>query len=70
MFFCKPCGEQRQWPESGSKSYGRCEVCEKEAVCNDVPAGVLDSWGEIEYSLEHPLTYVRMDRPPRQPEIF
>lgn len=44
MFYCDPCGRQRNWPADDlliPTSYGRCEICGKTAECNDVPAGAL-----------------------------
>jgi hypothetical protein len=41
MFYCEPCREERHWPESMCKSYGRCEVCENHAVCNDRASSTL-----------------------------
>jgi hypothetical protein len=55
MFFCEPCREQRQWPESMSKSRGTCEICKVYAYCNDVPSGILADWEAIEKRLEQPL---------------
>lgn len=42
MFFCEPCRELRDWPESPlSRSYGRCEICDQVATCWDVPSSAL-----------------------------
>lgn len=41
MFFCEPCRKLRDWPESMSRSGGRCEICENSAVCYDVPSKFL-----------------------------
>lgn len=41
MFFCEPCRKKWRWPESMSRSRGRCEMCEKPAVCYDVPSRFL-----------------------------
>lgn len=35
MFYCEPCRVKKDWPESFSQSFGRCEICEKPAVCYD-----------------------------------
>lgn len=43
MFFCKPCGDARAWPNSIFKSYGKCEMCELPGECNDVPSRYLPS---------------------------
>lgn len=43
MFFCDTCAEKNKWPQSWSKSGGRCEVCGKTAVCNDIPSKELPS---------------------------
>jgi hypothetical protein len=37
MFYCDDCRKKNQWPESiFSKSRGPCEVCGKQAICNNV----------------------------------
>ena len=41
MFFCDKCAEKRDWPESFSKSYGKCEICDNVTVCSDVPSRYL-----------------------------
>jgi hypothetical protein len=41
MFYCNPCAEECGWPQTMAKSSGRCEVCEKGAVCNDLPSRLL-----------------------------
>lgn len=41
MFFCGPCREVNGWPESLSRSHGTCEVCDRPAVCFDVPSSRL-----------------------------
>jgi len=41
MFFCDFCANKRNWPESMSKSYGVCEICDITARCNDVPSSAL-----------------------------
>lgn len=38
MFYCEKCRIKKNWPESISKSYGRCEICKKTEECNDVPS--------------------------------
>jgi hypothetical protein len=43
MFYCDECAEKRQWPNTMSKSKGRCEMCGKEAVCNDLPCDALQA---------------------------
>ena len=43
MFYCDPCAERYHWPRSVFKSEGRCEMCGKGAVCNDVPSSALPS---------------------------
>jgi hypothetical protein len=67
MFYCEPCREAKQWPESGARSRGTCEECGVYAYCYDVPSGVLANWGAITESLAHPETYVRRERPQRKP---
>jgi len=41
MFFCERCKIEMYWPESMSRSYGKCEVCDLVAVCYDVPSQYL-----------------------------
>ena len=41
MFFCDPCATKNKWPNSFHKSAGRCEVCGKASVCNDMPSSHL-----------------------------
>jgi hypothetical protein len=41
MFYCDPCAKKKKWPESVAKSKGPCEVCGRDAYCNDVPASKL-----------------------------
>jgi hypothetical protein len=41
MFFCDPCREARNWPQSFGGSYGACEVCSVVTRCNDVPSKYL-----------------------------
>lgn len=46
MFFCEDCRADRDWPGSSFKSHGRCECCNKTAVCHDVPSTALPIPGE------------------------
>lgn len=41
MFYCEDCRKERDWPESFVTSRGRCEMCEKSAVCYDWPSSAL-----------------------------
>ena len=41
MFYCNDCAEKYEYPTSIGKSVGKCEVCDKEAACNDVPSSQL-----------------------------
>lgn len=41
MFYCNKCKDEKGWPESWSKSYGKCEICDEVATCNDVPSSHL-----------------------------
>lgn len=44
MFYCDPRKKKNGWPENFLfKSYGLCEACKKNAVCNDVPSKYLPS---------------------------
>ena len=36
MFYCNDCRIKNDWVESFNESYGKCEVCGKIDVCNDV----------------------------------
>lgn len=40
MFYCDSCAQKNKWPTDFflPRSRGPCEVCEKVAVCNDVPS--------------------------------
>lgn len=44
MFYCKECEKKEDWPSGFFKSYGRCEVCEKSALCSDIPSKTLAQW--------------------------
>lgn len=41
MFYCEPCREKREWPESIMRSEGPCECCGETAVCYDMPSRLL-----------------------------
>ena len=43
MFYCDECAKRNDWPAHKFmlRSYGPCEVCDKVAVCNDVPSRAL-----------------------------
>lgn len=41
MFYCDKCSLKNKWPNSLSRSSGRCEVCGEAASCNDVPSSAL-----------------------------
>lgn len=41
MFFCDPCRDKNNWPDSIGRSYGRCEVCGDKGSCNNVPSRFL-----------------------------
>jgi len=36
MFYCDDCRIKRNYPERLFQSYGRCEICKKVALCNEV----------------------------------
>lgn len=38
MFICSPCLEENYTNWSFFKSRGKCELCEKESVCHDIPS--------------------------------
>lgn len=52
MFYCDNCAEKYKYPESFSKSMGKCECCEVKGVCNDVPSSMLPKPPKFEYGLE------------------
>ena len=37
MFYCNACAKKKGYRISIIKSKGLCEICRKEAICNDVP---------------------------------
>ena len=41
MFYCGTCEKDNEWPDSFIKSYGKCEMCDNVALCNDVPSRYL-----------------------------
>ena len=41
MFYCRPCKDEKNWPESMSLSFGKCELCGKTDTCYDVPSSAL-----------------------------
>lgn len=41
MLYCELCRREKGWPESTSKSRGYCEVCNRPAVCHNVPSSAL-----------------------------
>ncbi len=41
MFYCDNCANKYEYPETLSKSYGSCEVCREQAICNDRPSRLL-----------------------------
>lgn len=38
MFYCDECANKNEWPETGFKSYGKCEICGQQSNCNDMPS--------------------------------
>lgn len=41
MFYCNRCAELNDWPETGFKSRGKCEICGHVRDCNDLPSSAL-----------------------------
>jgi hypothetical protein len=41
MFYCNECKNINDWPVGVVFSHGKCEVCGKAALCNDVPSRCL-----------------------------
>ena len=42
MFYCTLCAEKGNFKESLFKSMGKCELCEQNAPCNDIPSSQMD----------------------------
>ena len=38
MFYCEECRAEKNWPKSLARSFGRCELCHKEAECYHTPS--------------------------------
>lgn len=38
MFYCEECRAEKNWPKSLARSFGRCELCHKEAECHHHPS--------------------------------
>jgi hypothetical protein len=38
MLYCDECANKRDWPITGFKSHGQCEICNKVKPCNDRPS--------------------------------
>ena len=47
MFYCDECAKKRDWPKTLFKSKGKCEICDKVRVCNDMPSSKLPLPKEI-----------------------
>ena len=47
MFICNECLKDFRNPESFMKSLGACEMCNKRAVCNDIPSSALKEKKEV-----------------------
>lgn len=41
MFYCDECAKKNKYPQTSFRSYGRCEICDYEALCNDMPCKYL-----------------------------
>ena len=41
MFYCNNCATENKWPETISKSFGRCESCGENAECNNAASSLL-----------------------------
>lgn len=35
MFYCDICRKKKNLPWTGHRSYGRCEICGRQAVCHN-----------------------------------
>jgi len=40
MFYCDKCAVLKDWPKTGFKSAGVCEVCGKVSVCNSMKSKI------------------------------
>lgn len=38
MFVCEKCLHQNQWENTMFRSFGSCEICNKQAACADIPS--------------------------------
>lgn len=38
MFVCENCLDKNQWESTMFRSFGSCEVCNKQAACADIPS--------------------------------
>jgi hypothetical protein len=41
MFYCDDCAKENEYPTSIGKSMGKCEICGKYKVCNNIPIFLL-----------------------------
>lgn len=41
MFYCNTCAKEHGWPQTGFTSYGQCEMCDKNAECNERQSSLL-----------------------------
>lgn len=67
MFYCDPCGKDKQWPGTTELTLATCGVCMGWVYCNEVSDGLLEKLPQIMESLQYPETYVRRERPQRKP---
>jgi len=51
MFYCNDCAEKNGYPETLSKSFGKCEICGNNASCNDCPTSKLINYTNIIVSM-------------------
>lgn len=49
MFYCDECAKRNDWPMNMSGSFGRCEMCGKARLCNDVPSSRLPLLPQCEH---------------------
>ena len=66
MFYCDPCREINQWPESMFKSFGPCEECGQTGRCNEVASSVLTTWDTVRDAMSTPDGHVAKGRPGRK----
>lgn len=55
MYYCENCRKEKNWPKSLVRSLGKCEICDDDALCYDMPSSRLPMGkndSEIQYYKE------------------